>query len=570
MSDPTSIASSLITQSIIANARSSGNAKVEIISLPQNLQSLENAQNLRGQIVQIDNGGNVTISTDQGQVVINTNQAIRLENGAPIEVRIDAGNPPLQAILRPATQTLEKQQNQQTLLPQINLPQTLSLNELTSGAELKLTSFNNAQGLTQPFLEQIQSQISPLAPLNISLNELGDIILNSPKLESFTLSTNSPLIPPTGEGSIALKPLGAQINVPFREIAAQILSAPLQEPITNTDTPRISTLASINIDKITAPKPSISPENPKDFALLNTKAGETSAILQGFTQNQNFAVLRIAAPNGLAGQDYALQVPIEDIPVGSKLSINIIKSEPQAAAPLPALTSSYYLTPQLWPIFQEVEQSLAQANPQAAITFNTVLPNAAAPAQMGASVLFFVAAMRSGDIQGWLGDKAVDALKRAGKSDILGRLGREISGLARMNADNISGDWRALSLPLAWQNEIHRVAVHYRREDEGGNGKDQQSSGQKTRFIMDLSLSNMGKVQLDGLFTGSAEKNIGRLDLVLRTEQSFSQAIKQEMRSAYLSALSETKITGELSFQDHLDSWVRITPDEVKEYEAEV
>ena len=567
MSDPTSIAS-LLTQTIVANARSSANAKVEIVTLPQNLQSLENPQNLRGQIVQVENNGNITINTDQGQIITSTDQAIRLENGAPIEIRIDAGNPPLQATLRPAPQETAQPQTQ-IFLPEINLPQALSLNEITNGAELNLTKLNYSLGITQPFLEQIQSQISPLAPLNISLNELGDINLNSPpKTESFVLSTNTVLSPPTDEESQILSQFGNQINIPFRTVASQILSSPLQDPITNEEQPLPIRISTINIDKIAAPEPSIFPDTPKDFALLNTKIGETSAVLQGVTQNQNFAVLRISAPDGLAGQDYALQVPIEDIPVGSKLSINIVKSEPQSTLPPQILTASYYLTPQSWQVFQEIEQALTQTNPQVALTFNTVLPNAAAPSQMGASILFFVAAIRSGDIQGWLGDKTVDALKRAGKSDVLGRLGQELSGLARMNSDGISGDWKALSLPLAWQNEIHKMALHYRSEDED-HSSTPQVSGKRTRFIMDLDLSQMGKVQLDGIFTGLSE-SVGRLDLILRTEQSFSTAMKQEMRQAYSKALSETKITGELSFQDHLNSWVRITPDEVKEYKEEV
>ena len=566
MSDTSSIAS-LLTQTITANARSSANAKVEIVTLPPNLQNLEQAQNLRGQIVQIDQSGTVTIRTDQGQVVIRSDQAVRLENGAPIEIRIDAGNPPTQAALRPAPET-PQQAPSQTTLPQVALPQTLSFADITNGTALEIIPYNIEQGLNQPFIQPLENRLSPLTPINITLSELGSITAGKPSAEAFILSLNAPFITPTGEAELTLPPLGPQTTVPFRNIAAQIISAPLQEPVTSTDIPRVSQLSTIQIENIIPPIPSITPGNGEEFVLLNTRIGSTHAILEGFTQNRNFAVFRITAPDGLADQHYALQVPVEDIPVGSKVSLNILQTTQSTASALPALTASYFLTPSLWPVFQEIEQSLMQANTQAVQVFNAVLPNAAAPAQMGTTVMFFVAAMRAGDIQGWLGDKAVDAIKRAGKSDLLGRLGRELSGLARMNADTISGDWRALSLPLAWQNDIHKIALYYRREDDGQNADD-QSAGNKTRFIMDLNLSNMGKVQLDGLFTGNPE-TAGRLDLVLRTEQSFTQAMKQDMRSAYKSALEETQITGELSFQDHLDSWVRITPDAVKEYDKDV
>lgn len=567
MSDPTSI-TSLLTQTIVANARSSASSKFEIVTLPQNLKSLESPQNLRGKIINVENNGNITIRTNQGQIIIRTNQTtIRLENGAPIEIRIDAGNPPLQAILQPIAKEAESLRTQ-TLLPQFSIPKTLTLNEIINGAELNLTKLNTPLEITQPFLEQIQGQISQIWQPNILVSELGDVNLNLPsKIDNFAMPVNTMLSPPTDKKKQSLSQFGKQIDIPFREIASQIISSPLQEPITNKNQPSPIRISTINIEKITLPNLSIYPNTPKEFTLLSTKIGETSAVLQGFTQNKNFAVLRILAPDSLAGQNYALQVPIEDIPVGSKLSINIIKSEPQSALP-PPLTPSYYLTPQSWSIFQEIEQALTQTNPQAALIFNNVIPNSAAPLQMGATILFFIAAMRSGDIQGWLGDKVVNALKRAGKSDILGRLGQEMLGLARLNSDSISGDWKALSLPLAWQNEIYKIVLYYCKENND-HSSNPQGVGKKVRFIMDLYLSQMGKIQLDGTFARISE-NIGRLDLILRTEQSFSESMKQEIRQTYSKALSETKTSGELSFQDHLDSWVCITPDEVKKYRENV
>ncbi len=567
MSDPTSI-TSLLTQTIVANARSSASSKFEIVTLPQNLKSLESPQNLRGKIINVENNGNITIRTNQGQIIIRTNQTtIRLENGTPIEIRIDAGNPPLQAILQPIAKEAESLRTQ-TLLPQFSIPKTLTLNEIINGAELNLTKLNTPLEITQPFLEQIQGQISQIWQPNILVSELGDVNLNLPsKIDNFAMPVNTMLSPPTDKKKQSLSQFGKQIDIPFREIASQIISSPLQEPITNKNQPSPIRISTINIEKITLPNLSIYPNTPKEFTLLSTKIGETSAVLQGFTQNKNFAVLRILAPDSLAGQNYALQVPIEDIPVGSKLSINIIKSEPQSALP-PPLTPSYYLTPQSWSIFQEIEQALTQTNPQAALIFNNVIPNSAAPLQMGATILFFIAAMRSGDIQGWLGDKVVNALKRAGKSDILGRLGQEMLGLARLNSDSISGDWKALSLPLAWQNEIYKIVLYYCKENND-HSSNPQGVGKKVRFIMDLYLSQMGKIQLDGTFARISE-NIGRLDLILRTEQSFSESMKQEIRQTYSKALSETKTSGELSFQDHLDSWVCITPDEVKKYRENV
>lgn len=559
MSDPTSIAS-LLTQTITANARSSGNAKVEIVALPQNLQQLSQRQSLSGQITQIAQNGTVTIRTDQGEIVIRADQAARLQNGTTIEIRIEAGNPPTQAALRPKQQNVEQRQ---TLPTQITLPQTVTLAEIANGVPLSVIPYN--QTVTQPYAEQIQNTLSTPTTY-LALNESGGLVTTMPSAAVLQTPILSSLTAPSGETNALLQGLNTQTVLPFRNIAAQLLTAPLENLIT-TENQTLRIPYSIKVETISHPIPEVSIRQNEAFALLNTQIGSTHAILAGFTQNQNFAVLQFTAPQSLTDQQYALQVPIEDIPIGTRLEVSILQSTQGSAYTLPALTASYFLTPEFWPIMQEIGQTLAHTNPQAAQVFNTVLPNAAAPAQMGTSVLFFVAAMRAGDIQGWLGDKAVDALKRAGKSDILGRLTREVSALARMNTDTISGDWRAMSLPLAWENDINKIALYYRQEDDGNN-TDEQGTGKKTRFIMDLNLSQMGKIQLDGLFIG--KDGVGRLDLVLRTEQSFTQAMKQTMRQAYTDALRETQITGELSFQDHLDSWVRITPDEVKEYAADV
>jgi len=63
---------------------------------------------------------------------------------------------------------------------------------------------------------------------------------------------------------------------------------------------------------------------------------------------------------------------------------------------------------------------------------------------------------------------------------------------------------------------------------------------------------------------------IGRLDLVLRTEEGFSKSMKMQMRQAYKSALEETQITGELSFQGKTDLWVHISPDQESNFEKEI
>ena len=174
------------------------------------------------------------------------------------------------------------------------------------------------------------------------------------------------------------------------------------------------------------------------------------------------------------------------------------------------------------------------------------------PAQLGPAALFFLAAVRAGDLTQWLGGNAADALRRGGKSGLLGRLGQESAALNKLSSEAVSGDWRAASIPLMWENHMQRIALYY-KNDPGNRQKDGQ--GKQMRFIFDLNLDAMGKVQLDGLFRAK------RLDLIVRTLMPFSVSMQQDMRRIYAGALGETSIAGELSFQNNPAQWVTITPE---------
>ncbi len=315
--------------------------------------------------------------------------------------------------------------------------------------------------------------------------------------------------------------------------------------------------------------------------IVNAQVGAAHGVIEGFTQTRGFAVLRITAPAHFSGQLYALDQETTDLIAGTQLHLQIQPlSHHQKASydvamhPSETMTAPYFLTPGIWPIMEEVQQSLEQSGMPVAQAFQGVLPNAASASGLGAGVLFFVAALRSGDIQSWIGDKALETLRRSGHDSVFKRLKQELSGLMRLNEDRISGQWRALSIPVAWNEEIHRICVYTREEHDHCSDDRQTRLSGKSRFVIDLSLDQMGSVQIDGLFSrtkgDSDQSTAGRLDLILRTQNSFSQAMKQQMRRAYQEALLETQITGELSFQDHGLEWIRITPDEFKEYSAQI
>lgn len=627
MSDAPSIGSILNQRVNANNAADSATPNLKIVKIPKSLEHNDRPQKLRGEITHKSHDGTLYIRTDKGDIVIKAEQQITVNKGDIVEIKIASGNPPQTADIRPAPKQVPQTTIQAPQIPaahytqitaDINVPPNLSAQELINGAPIKVAVFPAQQlpTLTDINSEKITTNATlisnlplipegaPTPPLPIQLL-LADIArpelpaLSPPVILGVTTEALQPPIPTVKTTKAPLSPALLQppiTEIPLYFIAAKTVSnlaaVPVEVSKTSPETLTQPRLLEVKITALTPPLAELNaPTRPehhgetrfttdKDHPPPNEKAGETHAILIGFTENKHFPIIRITAPKSRSDQHYTLQTPVSDIAIGTQIALNITQSTTLAAAaqntlgttltaPLPSLNSASFFTPEIWQIMQEIQATLIQANPQVAQAFTNIIPNAGAPAQLNATALFFIAALRSGDLQSWLGEKTVETLKRAGKGDLLSRLGREMSSLSRLSSEPAPQEWRTLSLPMAWQNDIHKLVLHYRRENKDGSDNEQNGTGTKTRFIMDVNLSQMGKVQLDGLFIGNPE-GVGRLDLILRTEQGFSQAMKQDMRIAYKNALDDTNFTGELSFQGQIDGWVNITPDTASEFIEDV
>ena len=308
---------------------------------------------------------------------------------------------------------------------------------------------------------------------------------------------------------------------------------------------------------------------PENIIVQNQNAQSVTGIVTNIT-NDSLPVITVFFPQLGSEQIFTLQFPTDNIALGTQIQFT-----PQATAtaqPIvtptiaPSLPLPVYLTPGPWPAFDEALQTLARAALPTAQAMVNVTPSPANPAQLGPALLFFIAAVRGGDLSQWLGQKANEILRTQKGGSALNRLMGESTTLARVAAEPIGQDWRAVNVPLYWDNDMHKIALYYKHEHDGAD--DEQGKLKSTRFVFDLSLDVMGKVQLDGLFR-PATGQLGRLDLVVRTEDSFSQNTQAEMRRIYAKALKETQVTGELSFQNQADQWVTIHEQNNNSFSAE-
>ena len=209
-----------------------------------------------------------------------------------------------------------------------------------------------------------------------------------------------------------------------------------------------------------------------------------------------------------------------------------------------------------WQALKEAIAVLQIAEPMVAQqVLDTLVPRP--DAQLAANVLFFLAALRGGDIRSWLGEEPSRALQRH-KPDLLSRLSDEFRILGRMAEEPVSGDWRIAVVPFNSGEELKQIRVFMRRhgsqEDEDGDGGDQG-----TRFIVDVELSRLGRLQLDGLVRGGNK----RLDLIVRSTTMLPAHMRDEIRRIFQDACEVTGITGGTTFQCTPPDFIEISPDAV-------
>lgn len=522
MSDPTAISPALLAQVLAASAAQTNipsQPNAQVIELPPELQTLPAPQTLIAQVIRQSSEGVLAVRAEVGDLTLQT--SLPFTPGDSVNVRIENGAPPENATLRLLAETPEQNYTQGS---EINtpLPTPLTTLQLLNTLELNVTPLTPADipNIVQPFVQIIENTMT-----------------------SQTAVQPTPFIPPAPQPLLALphstnenisKTVMKAIHtsVPLRTIAAQL---PLAEPIKTDTTPPPRAPLQISVTHIDLL------QNPQAALLSDARAGQIQATFIALTPQQHFPVFQTISETP---QTFALQTSVENLQLGTQITLDITQTVLPLNVSLPPLAN------EPWASLSEVRETLVQHAQQAAQVFQAAIPNIGAPTQIATAVLFFLVAVRSGDVPGWLSDSVTGALKRAGKGDLINRIANEFTTVSRQ--DSAAGEWRALSLPLAWNNEIHKIAVSYRKDDEH-NSKGQKT-GTQTRFVMDLNLSAMGKVQLDALFSSASK----RLDLIVRTQQDFTAAARQHMRETYKNALNETGITGELSFIGSPQGWVHV------------
>lgn len=263
-------------------------------------------------------------------------------------------------------------------------------------------------------------------------------------------------------------------------------------------------------------------------------------VVTSFTQDV-FPVVTILAPSGDSIGEFIINSPAQNVTIGTSIVFDTngagLGILPQASATLQASVQNPL------PALDQILQQVLNLSPTQSQSIQSAIlpsiPQAASPPQLSASTLFLIAALSGGEVKNFLSDRATQGLNKAKIS--FERLGQEFGQMQRSFSDVPLNEWRNFSIPLLTQEHITGVQFHYR--DETGEFDSENEKQKATRFVMDLNMTRMGEIQVDGLVRDK------RMDVTLRTEKNLSDAMRQQLRGLYASAIESAGYEGDISFR---------------------
>lgn len=234
-----------------------------------------------------------------------------------------------------------------------------------------------------------------------------------------------------------------------------------------------------------------------------------------------------------------------DAPVGSTVLVTVEADQSDTPMPLTNLKQpNFSLLQQVFSVMEQISPQLAQQ------TLANRIPQPAAQNMSGA-LLFFLSAIKQGNLRSWLGDDAVDTMTRAGKAELLTKLTNELKNLAQPARDQIVGEWRSYPIPLHNNGHIQvlNFYVHHQGDRQPKNELG-RAVNDHMRFVIDMRMSKIGALQLDGFVRPK------KLDMIVRSEKNLPEGLNHELRDSYRHVLTAIDYAGSLNFQVGRSNWL--------------
>ncbi len=372
-----------------------------------------------------------------------------------------------------------------------------------------------------------------------------------------------PAAPPTAPGGSA-PGLTAQPSTPTTSASGAAKSATPSTPASSSGPPgQLFTGKTSTRAAVPATPPATTPADPSAAAPNRADpapAGAREAVPAYQVQRGNTISARVIGNE--PGGETVVRTSVGTFklftaappPAGSLLQLELVftPSISQSVQARPEATQTSLATQFLslshdWQSLEET-QNVLRTQPNAFVEMSQRIPNT--KSELVNQTLFFLSALRSGDIRQWLGGRAIQQLE-ARSPNLLQRLSADFANLRNISFEQPDYPWQVFLLPLRHDDELNPLRLFVKQDEH--HQQDQSGAG-GTRFVFDLTLSELGDMQLDGFFRKHDRQM--QFDLVIRSERPLPEPVSSQITHIYQEGAQTVGYHGQIYFEPHKKHFV--------------
>lgn len=162
---------------------------------------------------------------------------------------------------------------------------------------------------------------------------------------------------------------------------------------------------------------------------------------------------------------------------------------------------------------------------------------------LAGQLLAFSRAVAENSFGAWAGPTLAGSLAHA-LPGLLGEMARHWGDMAQPGLGPSDGHWQSLMIPLMLGPEMTQIRLTTRQR--GRNGAERQRERESgSRFLLDLELTQLGSIQLDGL----VKREQKRFDLILRSRHALPGEARRDIDALFCQSLQAFGMVGGIVFQ---------------------
>jgi len=172
-------------------------------------------------------------------------------------------------------------------------------------------------------------------------------------------------------------------------------------------------------------------------------------------------------------------------------------------------------------------------------------------ASFPAALLGFAVALKTGDFREWLGRANAKWLEENGHENLLKKAEGEFLSLSRQFVDAPPNSWQSLFFPVAVEGVLQQTRLFVKRDKKEKTVDGERKSEEDTRFVVEMDLTNLGQMQMDGFVRRNAQKT--QFDLIIRSHTPLSADAQKDILQIYNDTGTITGYSGSIIFQTSKD-----------------